>query len=145
MEHEHYHIGQLAAELGRNPKTIRSYEALGILAPATRSPAGYRRYTRAERDARHFIITAKAAGLTLAELGAILALRRDGQEPCAHLRALLDGKLAAVEAQLRVLTAFRDALRTLRDAAETTDRDGAVCGIIERHAAGRAADPVVTA
>jgi len=145
MEHEHYYIGQLAAELGLNPKTIRYYEELGILAPATRSPAGYRRYTRAERDALHFIITAKAAGLTLAEIGAILALRRDGQEPCAHLRALLDGKLATVEAQLRTLTAFRDALRTLRDEAETTDCDGAVCGIIERHAAGRAANPVVTA
>ena len=144
MEHEHYHIGQLAAELGLNPKTIRYYEELGLLAPATRSPAGYRRYTRAERDTLHFIIKAKTAGLTLAEIGALLALRRDGQAPCAHLRVLLDGKLAAVEAQLRTLTAFRDELRTLRDAAETTERDGAVCGIIERHTAGRAVDPVVT-
>jgi DNA-binding transcriptional MerR regulator len=140
-----FHIGALASELGINTKTIRYYEELGLLPAPARTSAGYRLYTTADREQLRFIIKAKTTGLTLEQIGEVLALRRDGQEPCAHLRALLDGKLATVEAQLRALTAFRDELRRLRDAAETTDRDGAVCGIIERHAAGRAADPVVTA
>jgi len=81
---------------------------------------------------------AKASGLTLAGIGEILALRREGREPCAHVRVMLDRKLAVVEAQLRTLAAFRDELRTLRDvAAASTACDGAVCGIIEHHAPQR--------
>jgi DNA-binding transcriptional MerR regulator len=129
-----YRIGQLAAEFGLNAKTIRFYEALGLLAPATRTAAGYRQYTNAERETLRFIIKAKAAGLTLAEIGDVLALRRDGQEPCQHVRAVLDRKLTAVEAQLRALTAFRDELLALREMpAAGATCDGDVCGIIERH------------
>lgn len=136
-----YHIGRLAAELGLNPRTIRYYEALGLLAPPARSLAGYRQYTGSERETLRFIIKAKASGLTLAEIGEILALRREGHEPCAHVRAMLDRKLPVVEAQLRALAAFRDELLTLRAAATvTTTCDGTVCGIIERHAPRHRAD-----
>ena len=134
MEYEHYRIGQLAAELGINPKTIRYYEELELLTPATRNAAGYRQYTSSERDTLRFVLKAKASGLTLGEIGDILALRRDGQEPCPHVRVMLDRKLAAVEAQLRALSAFRDELLALRDMAATTACDGEVCGIIAHHA-----------
>jgi len=138
MESERYSIVRLAAELGLNTKTLRYYEGLGLLAPAARTAAGYRRYTDVERDALRFVVKAKAAGLTLAEIGDILALRRAGEEPCAHVRALLDRKLAAGEAQLRALAAFRDELHTLRDAASASSTcDGTVCGIIEHHAPRR--------
>ena len=143
MEHGHCRIGQLADELGINPKTIRYYEGLGLLAPAARNAAGYRQYTSREREALRFVIKAKASGLTLAEIGDILALRRAGQEPCAHVRRMLDGKLAAVEEQLRTLSALRDELLALRDAAATTPPSGGtVCGIIERHAPQTQADTV---
>lgn len=142
----HVHIGQLAAELGLNPKTIRYYEALGLLVPSARSGAGYRRYTGAERETLRFIIKAKASGLTLAEIGEILALRRAGQAPCAQVRAMLDRKLAAVEAQLRDLTAFRAELLTLRDAATAGNAcDGAVCGIVEHHTPGQHLGTAATA
>lgn len=127
-------IGQLAATVGLNPKTIRYYEQLGLLPTPARTIGGYRRYTAVERDQLRFIIDAKAAGLTLAEIGGILALRRAGQEPCAHVRAVLDRKLAAIEAQLRTLEELRDELRALRAAADTRVAcDGVVCGIIERY------------
>lgn len=145
MEHEHCRIGRLAGELGINPKTIRYYEELGLLAPAARNAAGYRQYTRREREALRFVIKAKASGLTLAEIGDILALRRAGQEPCTHVRRMLDDKLAAVEEQLRTLSALRDDLRALRDAAATASTcDGQVCGIIERHASRPHVDGVPT-
>ena len=142
----YYRIGQLAADLGLNPKTIRYYEELGLLAPVARSVAGYRQYRSGERDTLRFIIKAKAAGLTLAEIGDILALRREGQEPCQQVRAIVDRKLAAVEAQLRGLAAFRDELLALRDAPIAgATCDGAVCGIIERHVSRQPAGPVPTA
>jgi MerR family Zn(II)-responsive transcriptional regulator of zntA len=135
MGSEPYSIGQLAAELGLNTKTLRYDEGLGLLAPAARTAAGYRRYTDIERDTLRFVIKAKAVGLTLMEIGDILALRRAGQEPCAHVRALLARKLAAVEEQLHALSAFRDELLALRDAAAAD-----VCGVIERYTPWQWAD-----
>ncbi len=94
MESERYSIGQLAAELGLNTKTSRYYEGLGLLALAARTAAGYRRYTDVERDALHFVVKAKEAGLTLAEIGDILALRHVGEEPCAS--STCDGTVCGI-------------------------------------------------
>jgi DNA-binding transcriptional MerR regulator len=128
-------IGELAAACGLTPKTIRYYEALGLLPPPRRSAAGYRLYRAADREHLRFIARAKALGLTLEEIREILALRQQGQSPCAHVLALLDRKLAELDAQLRLLTALRAELAALRErAAATSTPEAPVCGIIEHHA-----------
>ncbi|MBI2187124.1 MAG: MerR family DNA-binding transcriptional regulator, partial [Acidobacteria bacterium] len=38
------HVGALAREFGLNPRTIRYYERIGLLAASTRTAAGYRVY-----------------------------------------------------------------------------------------------------
>ena len=122
MEHDvrnqaQVRIGELATELGLNPKTIRYYEEIGLLPTPQRTPAGYRLYSAADRERLQFIGKAKAIGLTLEEIREILMLRRDGERPCAHVLGLLDQKLATVDAQLRTLTDFRQDLVALRQAA----------------------------
>ena len=127
-------IGLLAAEFGLNPKTIRYYEAIGLLPTPQRSGAGYRLYDDTHREQLRFIGQGKAAGFTLAEMGAILTLWREGQRPCQHVLTLLDHKLTAVDEHLRRLTAFRQQLRTMRVAAtETMHTSAGVCAIIEQH------------
>ncbi len=127
-------IGELATELGLNPKTIRYYEEIGLLPVPQRTLAGYRLYDATDRERLQFIGKAKAIGLTLEEIREILTLRRDGERPCAHVLALLDQKLATVDAQLRTLKEFRTDLVALREeAAETMSSDACVCGIIELH------------
>ena len=127
-------IGQLAAELGLNPKTIRYYEDIGLLPKPRRTESGYRLYGKVDRERLEFIRKARAIGLTLEEIGRLLSLRRDGEQPCGHLRELVDQKLTAVDAQLRALEDFRQELVALRDeAAEGTCGDGQVCGVIEHH------------
>jgi DNA-binding transcriptional MerR regulator len=129
-------IGELATELGINPKTIRYYEEIGLLPPAKRTDNGYRLYGDADRERLHFISKAKAVGLTLEEIGQILVLRRTGAPPCEHVVGLLDHKLRAVEEQLRTLSDFRTELLTLREEArQTRHTDACVCGIIEQHTA----------
>nr|MBA2452684.1 heavy metal-responsive transcriptional regulator [Chloroflexia bacterium] len=130
-----FRIGELASELGINPKTIRYYEEIGLLPEPPRSTAGYRLYNIADRERLRFIIKAKAIGLTLEEIGEILALRRDGEQSCEHVLLLLDRKLAAVDHQLRVLKDFRDDLLLLREeAVHEIPRDSAqFCWIIEQH------------
>lgn len=127
-------IGELAGELGINPKTIRYYEEIGLLPSPTRSEAGYRLYDGADRQRLEFIAKAKATGLTLEEIGEILALRREGKEPCTHVLTMLDQKLEAVDQQLRALIELREELVALRRESAATVRSGAcVCGVIEHH------------
>lgn len=138
MNREHFdvsrRIGELANEFGLNPKTIRYYEAIGLLPAPQRSAAGYRLYGTADRERLNFIAKAKAIGLTLQEIGEILALRDGGTEPCPHVQDLLERKLAAVDEQLRLLGDVRTELLTLQhEASVTACASTAVCGIIELH------------
>jgi DNA-binding transcriptional MerR regulator len=131
-------IGELARELGINPKTIRYYEAIGLLPPPRRNAAGYRLYGPAERDRLRFIAKAKVIGLSLEEIGEILALRDAGIEPRQHVQALIERKLTAVEAQLRALFEQRRHLRALQVEAIVTDCSCTpICGIIELHELSR--------
>jgi DNA-binding transcriptional MerR regulator len=127
-------IGELAGELGLNPKTIRYYEEIELLPPPRRNAAGYRIYGASDRERLRFIAKAKSIGLTLQEIGEILALRDSGTEPCARVRELIDRKLAAVDEQLRHLGEVRRDLLTLQTkAALTTCSCTPICEIIELH------------
>lgn len=127
-------IGELAAQFGLNPKTIRYYEEINLLPEPRRTAAGYRVYAEADRERLGFILKAKAVGLTLEEIGELLALRQCGEQPCGHVRDLIARKLAAVDEQLHALAAFRGELLRLREvAAESIGDDAGVCAIIEHH------------
>jgi DNA-binding transcriptional MerR regulator len=127
-------IGELARELGLNPKTIRYYEQINLLPAPARTVSGYRQYTATDRERLRFILKAKAIGFTLEEIRGILELRCTAQSPCSHVLTLLERKLVAVEAQLQALTEVRAELLTLRQEAVTTRIATAeVCGIIEQH------------
>ncbi len=131
---EQLRIGELAAELGLNPKTIRYYEEIGVLPQPRRTRAGYRLYGTADRERLRFIVKARAIGLTLEEIGDVLALRRRGERPCEHVLALLDRKIAGINQQLRTLKDVRQELVALRlQTARSLPAEGAVCGIIEHH------------
>ena len=127
-----WRIGELAGELGLNPKTIRYYEAIGLLPEPQRNTSGYRIYGAADRERLRFIAKAKSIGLSLEEIGEVLALRDAGSEPCTRVRELIDRKLAAVNEQLRLLTDLRsDLLRLQARAAATTCSCTPICEIIE--------------
>jgi MerR family Zn(II)-responsive transcriptional regulator of zntA len=127
-------IGELAADVQLNPKTIRYYEQIGLLPAPPRTAAGYRQYGAADRQRLRFIAKAKTLGFTLREIGELLALRDDGEEPCSHLVRLLDHKLAAIEIQLALLMELRAELLALRvEMATTACSSTAICGPIECH------------
>ena len=127
-------IGELAAAVGVNPKTIRYYEEIGLLPAPRRTAAGYRQYGAVDGERLRFITKAKAIGLTLREIREILVLRDGGEEPCPHLGQLLDRKLAAVDVQLRLLTEMRAGVLALQvEMAMTACSSTPICGPIERH------------
>jgi DNA-binding transcriptional MerR regulator len=127
-------VGELAAEFGLNPRTIRYYDRIGLLRPAARTAAGYRLFGRRERDRLRFICKAKAVGLSLEEIREVLALSERGVAPCPRVLALVEEKLRRLEDHLRLLAEFRDELAALRAEASATSAAGdGICGLIERH------------
>ncbi len=61
---------------------------------------------------------AKAAGITLREIKALVALVNEGAAPCAHVRELIAAKRAQVEAQIRSLQQLKARLDALQAWAE---------------------------
>jgi DNA-binding transcriptional MerR regulator len=66
-------IGQLARECGVSRSTILYYEKLGLMAPAARSDAGYRRYTGADLERLRQVCAYRATGLDLDAIGRLLS------------------------------------------------------------------------
>ena len=110
-------IGDLAAAGGTSTKALRFYEAQGLLPAPDRTPAGYRDYSPEALTRLDFIHRGQAAGLTLAQIRQVLEIRDGGQAPCAHVRDLLDQRLLDIEHQLRRLSALRETVTELREAA----------------------------
>ncbi len=127
-------IGELADAAGLPSQTIRFYERKGLLPAPERGANGYRTYDTSTLTRLHFVQTAQAAGLTLAEIGSIIDLREDGNVPCAHVASLIDTKLANVRGRIRDLAVLETELenlidRSLRlDPADCTDAD--ICHIL---------------
>ncbi|AJE82002.1 MULTISPECIES: heavy metal-responsive transcriptional regulator [Streptomyces] len=119
-------IGDLATHTGLTTKTIRFYEDSGLLPAPPRTPGGYRDYPDHTATRLAFIRDAQRAGLTLAEIRSVLALRDDGHAPCTHVTRLIHGHLDDIDRRMADLVATREALRDLAGRAATTDP--AACG-----------------
>lgn len=104
-------IGQLARRSGVPVDTVRHYEKIGLLKPATRLASGYRRYGIAEQKRLRFIRRAKSLGFTLEEIGGLLALSAGRNVEQVRRRA--EARLSDVERRIEELSRVRDSLRGL--------------------------------
>lgn len=126
-------IGDLAARTDTTSKTLRFYEAEGLLPAPDRTPGGYRDYDPAVIDRVAFIRQAQAAGLTLRQIGQLLTVHDDGEIPCHHATGFIHQRLREIEERLAELRATRDRLRTLAERARRLEPDDCTgyCHIIE--------------
>lgn len=140
-------IGELARHAGLNPRTIRYYEAIGLLPAPQRTAAGYRRYDHTAVSRLGFIQRAKQLGLSLDEIHAILTLHERGEPPCDRVLTFIDAELARIADRIASLARLHADLTTLRaqQAAEASTRvdAGCVCPIIDAQteASGQIASP----
>ena len=111
-------IGELAARVGVDARTIRYYEEIGLLPAPRREPNGYRVYTTdAERRLR-LIRGARALDFTLDEIREILALRDQGEAPCLYVLTTIDLRIGEVEKRISELQNLKRELVELREAAK---------------------------
>ncbi|MEN3310225.1 MAG: hypothetical protein V7603_6427 [Micromonosporaceae bacterium] len=107
-------IGELAERAGTSTRTLRYYEAHGLLR-AHRSANGYRVYDEAELRVVHEIRALLAVGFGLDDIRPFVACLRAGNrsgDVCPDSVAVLRRKLAEVDACVDRLSAVRRQLRT---------------------------------
>jgi len=124
-------IGALARRLGVHPRALRYYERIGLLAPATRTDAGYRLYSEQEAERAMFIRQAQTFGLSLDDIAGILAVRDGGAPPCQQVRALAEEHLRALDERIAALLALRASLLWLAESATqvepTCQQSASIC------------------
>ena len=127
-------IGEAAAASGVSAKMIRYYEEVGLMAPAGRSAAGYRRYAGADVQTLRFLRRARS------QMRELLALWRDENRASADVKRLALAHAAQLEEKAQAIAEMSRALRHLADRCEGNHRPD--CPIIDELAlAGGAAPP----
>ena len=107
-------IGELAERAGTSTRTLRYYEAQGLVR-ARRSANGYRVYDEAELRVVHEIRSLLAVGFDLDDIRPFVSCLRAGHDSgdvCPDSVEALRRKLADVEAGIDRLTAVRRQLHT---------------------------------
>ncbi len=115
-------IGAAAQASGVSVKMIRHYEALGLLPPAARSAAGYRRYGERDVHALCFIRHARDLGFSLGQIQQLLDLWRDRRRPSREVKALAQAHIDELDAKLRELQAMKQTLVRLTACCHGDDR-----------------------
>ena len=125
-------IGEVALRGHVRTDTLRYYERLGLVEPATRSPGGYRLYDPEAVERLAFVKKAQAMGLTLEEVREVIKAALEGSPPCDHVRATLRTRLGEVDQRIADLRALRGTLvRALERSRDVPVADGCLCAIIE--------------
>jgi DNA-binding transcriptional MerR regulator len=137
MEEKHLFIGELARQIGINPKTVRYYEDINLLPKSKRGGNNYRLYSEDTLKQLGFIKKAQSLGFTLREIKEILSLRERGLKPCSHVRDLSKQRVADIEQKITELTTLKRELKKLEDEWTTMptikeDLDKCICPQIEK-------------
>ena len=106
-------IAELARRAGVSTATLRFYEEQGLLVPLARTEAGYREYGIAALGRLGFIRRAKALGLSLREVKALVELPGDPASDPARLHAAVARKLADTRRRIGELRTLERELEAL--------------------------------
>jgi DNA-binding transcriptional MerR regulator len=100
--------GQLAEASGLTVRTLRHWDAIGLLSPSRRTDAGHREYGEPDLVRLYQVLALRGLGLSLDTIAVCLDV---GVDPHRLVRDQLD----SVEQSLAGLEALRDRLRRLAD------------------------------
>jgi MerR family transcriptional regulator, thiopeptide resistance regulator len=87
-----FHISELARQFGLSRSTLLYYDRVGLLAPSGRSEAGYRLYSRADRERLEAICSFRQAGLGIEDIRSIMAAAGDDTFGVIQQRLFAVGK-----------------------------------------------------
>lgn len=98
-----YQIGEAADILGVTTRTLRHWDAVGLLSPGWRTGADYRLYTDGDLDRGWEIIIYRAAGLSLKDIQAVLTEPASRREALERQRDVLSHKIGHLHGMIRAV------------------------------------------
>jgi DNA-binding transcriptional MerR regulator len=111
---KHYQIGEFAELGGVSAKTLRFYDEIGVLRPASVDPrTGYRRYLVQQLEELASIVALKSLGVSLAQVRELTAKRGSAPDRRFMLHELkrnIEQSIAAATASLHWINAALDDL-----------------------------------
>jgi DNA-binding transcriptional MerR regulator len=123
-------IKQLSRSTGLPEKTIRFYEAVGVLPPPKRRPNGYREYGEADVARVRFVAGLRRLDFSLDDVGEILAMRDRREAPCRVVLDRLSARADEIAQRIAELRRLEEDLRRLYSLGltfPTDDVDGKNC------------------
>ena len=106
-------IGELAADLGLNPKTIRYYEQIGLMPPPQRTSGNQRRYDSAHLRRIGFIRHSRELGFPLSAIKELLDLADEPARSCEAADRIAQRQLRQVESRIARLQALKGELERM--------------------------------
>ena len=115
-------IGEAASASGVSAKSIRYYEAAGLIATAGRTGGGYRVYTQADLYVLRFIKRARDLGFSIERIRRLLDLWQDKSRASRDVKRLALDHVAEITAKIAAMSTVRDAVQELADKCDGNDR-----------------------
>jgi Zn(II)-responsive transcriptional regulator len=106
-------IGVFATLAGVTTDTLRYYEKEGLVAPVSKTAAGYRLYDDQAVRRIRFIKHAQHCGFTLSDIQELLTLKQAESACCEDVRRIAIEKKLRIEHKLRALLVMSRALDDL--------------------------------
>ena len=106
-------IGKLALQADVTTDTVRYYEKEGLLAPASKTGAGYRLYDEDAIRRLRFIKQAQQCGFSLTEIRELLTLKNSDAACCKDVKSVAIAKKLQLEHKVRTLQVMSQALNEL--------------------------------
>lgn len=122
-------ISEAARKSGLSAKTIRYYEDIELIAPASRGVNGYRQYDGRAVEELHFLARAREVGFDLQECRQLLELQRDNNRQSRHARELVLEKHGQLQTRIDQLQAMQLVLQEM--ASRCHGDEGPECAILE--------------
>ena len=127
-------IGDAARRSGVSAKTIRYYEGIGLIRPASRHGNNYRAYCDQDVEFLRFIQRARSLGFSLKEIDELIALYRDRGRTSRDVKRLALGHVEDLNRKIVELTAIRKVLLELAQKCRGDDRPE--CPILDELGSG---------
>lgn len=126
-------IGLVSRQTGCTVPTIRYYEEIGLLPPASRTEAGQRHYDEGTIRRLRFIRRCRDFGFSIDQVRELVGLGDHPDRPCAEARDIAARHLKQVRAKLDELTALESNLSAFVDSCESACVGGTAvnCTILE--------------
>ncbi len=114
-------IGEASRLSGLPAKTIRYYEATGLIAPPVRAENGYRDYSDSDVHKLRFVRHSRGLGFSVDECAQLLSLYEDKNRQSADVKAIAQKHLTEIDEKILELQELR---ATLDHLVNTCHGDG---------------------